>query len=90
MRKTFTVLLLLFITETHFSDIPQQLKDSTMIISILQSYLENKTQDLQELVKYYPTMVWTDEEGERRTEIMNRYFLMYGQHPPGRTKEDIV
>ncbi|XP_042217666.1 prostaglandin E synthase 2-like isoform X3 [Homarus americanus] len=68
----------------------QQLKDSTMIISVLQSFLDNNTSNLPDLVKCYPTMVYTDEEGEKRIEIMNRYFLMYGQHPSGRTKEDIV
>nr|AVY03799.1 prostaglandin E synthase [Scylla olivacea] len=67
-----------------------QLKDSTMIISVLQSYLHNKNENIQSLVKCYPTINYTDEEGEKRIEIMNKYFLMYGQHPSGRTKEDIV
>ena len=61
-----------------------------MIISVLQSYLHNKSENIQKLVKCYPTINYTDEEGEKRVEIMNKYFLMYGQHPPGRTKEDIV
>ncbi|KAG7171256.1 prostaglandin E synthase 2-like isoform X1 [Homarus americanus] len=72
------------------TDVILQLKDSTMIISVLQSFLDNNTSNLPDLVKCYPTMVYTDEEGEKRIEIMNRYFLMYGQHPSGRTKEDIV
>lgn len=67
-----------------------QLKDSTMIISVLQSFLHNKSENMDNLVKCYPTLNYTDEEGDKRVEIMNRYFLMYGQHPPGRTKEDIV
>lgn len=67
-----------------------QLKDSTMIISVLLSFLHNKTESLQDLMKCFPTVAYTDEEGEKRIEIMNRYFLMYGQHPPGRSKEDIV
>lgn len=61
-----------------------------MIISVLQSYLDNKSDGLLDIVKCYPTMRYTDEEGEYRTDIMNRYFLMYGRHPSGRTKEDIV
>ncbi|KAK4303366.1 hypothetical protein Pmani_009849 [Petrolisthes manimaculis] len=72
------------------SDKVLQLKDSTMIISVLQSFLDNKSDGLLDLVKCYPTMRYTDEEGENRTDIMNRYFLMYGRHPSGRTKEDIV
>ena len=61
-----------------------------MIISVLQSFLHNKNETLKNLVKCYPTLNYTDEEGDKRIEIMNRYFLMYGQHPPNRTKEDIV
>lgn len=67
-----------------------QLKDSTMIISALQSFLYNKTTSLQELVKCYPSLVYTDEGGTKKVEIMNRHFLMYGQHPSGVSKEDIV
>ncbi|KAK7084408.1 hypothetical protein SK128_013069 [Halocaridina rubra] len=78
------------VIEMPNSDIILQLKDSSMIISVLQSFLCNKSETLEKLVKCYPTMAYTDEEGERRIEIMNRYFLMYGQHPPGRSKEDIV
>ena len=61
-----------------------------MIISVMESFLHNTSQSMLELVKCYPTIEHTDEEGEKRMEIMNRYFLMYGQHPPGRSKEDIV
>lgn len=69
---------------------PQQLKDSSMIVSVMQSFLDNKTENLEDLVKCYPTIEFTDDEGEKRLEIMNRYFLMYGKHPPGRSKDDIV
>lgn len=80
LRNIFMVIFFFF----------QQLKDSTMIVSVLQSFLDNKSESIDNLVKCYPTLNYTDEEGDKRVEIMNRYFLMYGQHPPGRTKEDIV
>ncbi|XP_063604436.1 prostaglandin E synthase 2-like [Penaeus indicus] len=72
------------------SDKVLQLKDSSMIVSVMQSFLDNKTENLEDLVKCYPTIEFTDDEGEKRLEIMNRYFLMYGKHPPGRSKDDIV
>ncbi|CAL4083744.1 unnamed protein product, partial [Meganyctiphanes norvegica] len=67
-----------------------QLKDSTMIISALQSILHNRSESLKNLLKSYPIMSYTNEEGKAISEIMNRYFLMYGQHPPGRAKTDIL
>ncbi|XP_045626305.2 prostaglandin E synthase 2 [Procambarus clarkii] len=66
-----------------------QLKDSTMIISVLQSFLNNKTANLQDLVKCYPLVAYSDGR-KTHIEVMNRYFLMYGQHPSDRSQEDIV
>jgi len=67
-----------------------QLKDSTMIISALHSILYNKSESLKDLLKSYPVMSYTNEDGKAVSEIMNRYFLMYGEHPPGRVKTDIL
>ncbi|XP_066955611.1 prostaglandin E synthase 2 [Macrobrachium rosenbergii] len=78
------------VIEIPNSDVILQLKDSSMIISVLQSFLHNKSETLTSLVKCYPSIAYTNEDGDKRIEIMNRYFLMYGQHPPGRSKEDIV
>lgn len=60
----------------------QQLNDSSMIISALSSFLQEKHSSLTELVKYYPTIEFHDEEGYRKKEIMNRYFLMYQRAVP--------
>nr|XP_045626306.1 prostaglandin E synthase 2-like isoform X2 [Procambarus clarkii] len=72
-----------------FSPSRSQLKDSTMIISVLQSFLNNKTANLQDLVKCYPLVAYSDGR-KTHIEVMNRYFLMYGQHPSDRSQEDIV
>ncbi|XP_032790402.2 prostaglandin E synthase 2 [Daphnia magna] len=69
----------------------QQLNDSSMIISSLASYLEDAQQDLQKIVKYYPQVDFQDGDGKKGSEIMNRYFLMFGdKEPAGRSKESIV
>ncbi|ROT80218.1 prostaglandin E synthase 2 [Penaeus vannamei] len=78
------------VVELPNSDKVLQLKDSSMIVSVMQSFLDNKSENLEDLVKCYPTIEFSDDEGEKRLEIMNRYFLMYGKHPPGRSKDDIV
>lgn len=68
----------------------QQLNDSSMIISSLASYLADTEQGLQKIVKYYPRVEFEDN-GKKGYEIMNRYFLMFGdQEPVNRTKESIV
>jgi len=69
----------------------QQLNDSSMIISSLASFLREKNQDLLKIVKFYPVVEYSEEDGSKRSEIMNRYFLMFGdEEPVDRTKESIV
>jgi len=69
----------------------QQLNDSTMIISALKSLLHDRTSTLAEVVKCYPTMDYRDDDGLLKTEIMNRYFLMYHDDvPKGTEKESIL
>ncbi|KAK2719328.1 prostaglandin E synthase 2-like [Artemia franciscana] len=68
----------------------QQLVDSSLIISVLQSLLYDKNMKLEDLLKFYP-MVEFVEDGTKNTEIMNKYFLMLQDSlPKGKTKEDIV
>ncbi|XP_043215213.1 prostaglandin E synthase 2-like isoform X1 [Amphibalanus amphitrite] len=67
----------------------QQLNDSSMVMSALYSYLYDPSRELPELASYYPPLTATDADGRRRTDIMNKYFLMYGDRDTKRTKEDI-
>ncbi|XP_012279551.1 prostaglandin E synthase 2 [Orussus abietinus] len=69
----------------------QPLTDSSMIISLLASYLSDKSCPVENLVHYYPTVSMHDEEGKFKNEIVNKYFLMYqGPIPKDRTLNDIV
>nr|CAG4644074.1 EOG090X08KD [Lepidurus arcticus] len=62
-----------------------QLVDSTLIVSALASYQHAKDkkegQYLPELLQYYPFVKYNDGDSEK-TEIMNKYFVMYGEDTP--------
>jgi len=69
----------------------QQMNDSSMIISALASYLHDRGQGLTEVVKCYPSISFTDDDGKLKTDILNRYFLMYrGDIPEGKTNELVL
>ena len=68
----------------------QQLNDSSVIISTLYSYLIDGQRDLLRNVKCYPTMEFHDDDGKRRTDIMNRYFIMFGDTEPDRPKASLA
>lgn len=53
----------------------QQLNDSSVIISALQTYLVSG-QPLQEIVTYYPPMKALNVQGREVTEFCNKYWLM--------------
>lgn len=61
-----------------------------MIISALESYLIDKKGNLENITEFYPATSFKDDDGNIKTEISNRYFLMYqGAIPAGVTKESI-
>lgn len=69
----------------------QPLNDSTMIISVIGSILEDKYKKIEEIVKYYPNMFYHDEKGNFKQEIVNKYFLMYQNNlPEGKSMDYIV
>lgn len=53
-----------------------QLTDSSVICSILASYLKKPGQDIVQLASYYPSLTFYDEKGKKVSDIMNKYFLM--------------
>lgn len=64
------------------ADLPQgyqPLNDSSMIISALSTYIKDRN-DLKETVKYYPHITYIDEDGSKKSEIMNKYFLVLGEN----------
>lgn len=51
-----------------------------MIISALATHLKDQSQKaLHEIVKYYPHITFVDEDGVKKSEVMNKYFLVSGQ-----------
>ncbi|KAL7290016.1 hypothetical protein TKK_0015746 [Trichogramma kaykai] len=69
----------------------QPLYDSSMIMSIIASYLHDKSISLTELSKYYPILSIHDESGKFKHEVVNKYFLMYQNNiPEDRKLHDIV
>ena len=69
----------------------QPLNDSSMIVSVLSSYLYDRSHKLEELASYYPHIALHDASGNFKHDIVNKYFLMYqGSIPKDRTIDDIV
>lgn len=67
-----------------------QLTDSSMIVSVLSSYLKDKSQDVGELAKFYPSISFINDAGRKTSDIMNKYFLMLQdskQHKPNDAQE---
>lgn len=53
--------------------------ESSMIISALSSYLLDPTQDIVELVKLYPSISYQDDNGKKKNDVLNKYYLMRGE-----------
>lgn len=69
----------------------QQLNDSTVIISMLSTHLIDSKLGLDEIASMYAPLKYIDEEsGKEVSEVMNRYFLMFGDKIPlSRSEEEI-
>ena len=67
----------------------QQLNDSSVIISILESYLEDKTTSIETLLSYYPAIETTNAGGKKVMEFPNRYFIMYGDKKISQTPKQV-
>lgn len=61
-----------------------QLNDSTIITSVLGSYLlhnPNLKQDIESILGLYQSLAYTRTDDNRKIdEVINRYFIMYGEH----------
>lgn len=68
----------------------QPLNDSSMIVSLIASHLQEQ-KDIEQLAQFYPTINMLDEKERLTKDIMNKYFLMFGNGiPKNRTMNDIV
>ncbi|XP_053955525.1 prostaglandin E synthase 2 [Anastrepha ludens] len=66
-----------------------QLTDSSAIISLLASYLNDKQTDIGYLASFYPTITFFDDDGKKRLDILNKYFLMYQDKTPKHVTQDM-
>ncbi|XP_078685949.1 prostaglandin E synthase 2-like [Branchiostoma floridae x Branchiostoma belcheri] len=64
------------IVEMDGKDEKQQLNDSSVIISVLKTFMVNTHKDLDKVVSYYPIMVTQDTDGKEVREIANRHWVM--------------
>ncbi|KAJ8737700.1 hypothetical protein PYW08_000295 [Mythimna loreyi] len=60
----------------------QQLLDSTAIISVLETYLRDKSTGLREIIKFYPATKFVNDSGTETTDIANKYFIMHQANVP--------
>jgi len=67
-----------------------QVNDSSVIVSALYSLLVDAAgANLEQVMDCYPTIKYI-EDGTEKSEIQNKYFLMFNETKVSRTKEDIV
>uniref|UniRef100_H2YX12 Glutaredoxin domain-containing protein n=1 Tax=Ciona savignyi TaxID=51511 RepID=H2YX12_CIOSA len=65
----------------------QQLSDSSLIISVLSSYMINNDREIEELVKCYPITTVVNEKGKAEKVILNKHWLI-SEEPVVQTAEN--
>lgn len=65
-----------------------QMTDSTMIVSLLTSYLNDPSMPIEELAKYYPNISYMNDDGKKVTDILNKYHVIYGENVPKNVKKE--
>jgi len=56
-----------------------QLNDSSLIVSLLSSYLLNRSESVTKLQSYYPAIETKNSRGKTVFEFPNKYFMMHGE-----------
>ncbi|KAL3869901.1 hypothetical protein ACJMK2_042526 [Sinanodonta woodiana] len=64
-----------------------QLNDSSVIMSILGSYLVDKSQGLERVTTFYPGIEAKNSRGKTVWEFPNKYFIMFGSRKSKATQE---
>lgn len=54
-----------------------QLCDSSMIVSAIETHLKHPEKDIGEIAELYPNVSYADDEGKVKTDVFNKYFLMF-------------
>lgn len=66
-----------------------QMSDSSAIISLIATYLNDRKMDIGDLAKFYPSISFFDDNQKKKHDIMNKYFLMYQDHTPKGHSKDL-
>jgi len=78
------------IVVVEFGDKVIQVNDSSVIVSALYSLLvDSSGTGLDQVMDCYPSIRYVDD-GVEKSEVQNRYFLMFNEAKVQRSKEDIV
>lgn len=77
----------ILIVEEKESSKKHQLNDSSVIISILGSLFIDLPSGLETILKYYVPLSYTNEEGKTVEEVMNKYFIMFGDNYKHNTED---
>ncbi|XP_045458584.1 prostaglandin E synthase 2 [Melitaea cinxia] len=67
----------------------QTLLDSSAILSILETYLRDKTYSLQDIVKFYPLSKFENDSGKTTTDVTNKYFIMHNSPVPDEKQRNL-
>lgn len=54
------------------------MNDSSLIISVLDTFLEDRSVSVDQLLTYYPSLESVNSRGKKVFEYPNKYFIMYG------------
>lgn len=63
------------------------MNDSSVIVSLLESYLEDRTVPLERLLTYYPPLESQNSKGKKVTDYPNKYFIMFGERKTQKSNE---
>ena len=57
----------------------QQINDSSVIISVLETLMENRSLTLDKILEYYPEYEVKNDKGKTVVECPNKYFIMMNE-----------
>lgn len=66
-----------------------QLTESSKIISVLETFLNNREKDIAEISNFYPDVSYVDDSGSVKTDVFNKYHLMHQKAEAKEEKERI-
>lgn len=66
-----------------------QMTDSSAIISLVATILNDKRADVGDLAQFYPHISYFDDDGKKKLDILNKYFLMYQDRTPKNVTKEV-